>query len=535
MALPLARIRTALAAALLTTTALVAPTAQAQQQRPFRLVLNVGLQTLDPIAGPSFVTRNFSYMVFDTLIAMDSQGRYRPQMLDNWRTSEDGLTWTFTLREGLQFSDGTPVTAEDCVASLRRWGARDSLGRRLMAATKEMRIVDGKTFVIELARPFGLMLEALGKPSVQVPMIMPARLAANTPPTTPVPEVIGSGPFLFLRDQWIPGERTVFVRNPNYRPRDEPADGLAGGKVPRLQRVEFVNMGDPGLRAAAIQAGEVDYLEYAPIDYIPTFQRNRNLVLSRARGGAEIVGAVSINYHQPPFDNVLVRRAVQQVMDRHEIIAAEGVPPQFARPDCLSVYVCGTFYASETGTEPMRDTSIARARELLRQAGYNGERVAFLHPGDSALINPIGLVMIDRLRQAGFNLDVQTSDWSSHAQRWIQRRPLDQGGWSLLPVIYTGFDLANPLSNPGIGYNCTNNQPWGYCIPEMTPVIERFEAEGDPNRRREIAGELQRMTIENAIFPISGQFASPAVWRAELRGVVDFGFPILWNIERAGN
>ncbi|RKK03512.1 ABC transporter substrate-binding protein [Pseudoroseomonas wenyumeiae] len=535
MALSVVTINAAIAAALTAATSLIALPAEAQQpERPLRLVLNVGLQTLDPVAGPTFVTRNFSYMVFDTLVAVDSQGRYRPQMLENWRTSDDGLIWTFTLRDGLEFSDGAPVTAEDCVASLRRWGARDSLGRRLMAATKEMRAVDTRTFVLELSRPFGLILEALGKPSVQVPFIMPARLAANTPPTTPVAEVVGSGPFLFLRDQWIPGERAVFARNPRYRPRDEPADGLAGGKVPKMERVEFINMSDPGLRTAAIQRGEVDYLEYAPIDYIPVIQGDRNLVLSRARGGAEIVGGISINYHQPPFDNVLVRRAVQQIMERNEIIAAEGVPAELSRPDCRSLYACGTFYASETGTEPMRNTDIERARELLRQAGYKGERVVVMQPSDSPLINPIGLVMIDRLKQAGFNLDVQTSDWSSLAQRWIQRRPVDQGGWSLLPIIYTGFDLANPLSNPSIGYNCTDNQPWGYCVPEMTRVIERFEAEGDAERRREIAGELQRISMDQAIFPLAGQFASPAVWRAELRGVVDFGFPVLWNIERSG-
>ena len=532
-----AKIRTALAAVLAAGCCLAAPLALAQApaqatERPLRLVLNVGLQTLDPIAGPTFVTRNFSYMVYDTLIAMDSQGRYRPQMLESWRSSEDGLTWTFTLREGLEFHDGAPVTAEDCIASLKRWGARDSLGRRLIAATREFRAIDAKSFEIQLARPFGLMLEALGKPSVQVPFIMPARLAANTPPTQPVAEVVGSGPFLFHRDQWIPGERAVFTRNPRYRPRDEPADGLAGGKVPKMARVEFINMSDPGLRAAALQNGEVDYLEYAPIDYIRTFQRDRRLVLSQARGGAEIVGGISINYHQPPFDNVRIRRAVQQILDRGEIIAAEGVPPDLARPDCQSVYACGTFYASETGTEPMRATSIDRARALLKEAGYKGERVVLMQPGDSPLINPIGMVMIERLKQAGFNLDVQVSDWSSLAQRWIQRRPLEDRGWSLLPIIYTGFDLANPLSNPGIGYNCTNNQPWGYCLPEMTPVIERFEAEADPQRRREIAGELQRLSIDQAIFPLAGQFASPAVWRAELRGVVDFGFPVLWNIER---
>lgn len=525
-------LRGALAAALLGAAALL-PGAAAAQERPVRLVLNVGLQTLDPIAGPSFVTRNFAYMVFDTLIAMDGKGEYRPQMLDNWRTSEDGLTWTFTLRDGLAFSDGAPVTAEDCVASIRRWGARDALGRRLMAATKELRTTDARTFVLELARPFGSVVEALGKPSVQVPFIMPARIAASTPPNTPAAEIVGSGPFLFLKDEWIPGERAAFVPNPHYRPRNEPADGLAGGKLARAARVEFVTMADPGLRAAAIQRGEVDYLEYAPTDFIARFQRERNLVLARARGPSEIIAAISINHLQPPFNNVLMRRAVQQVMDRPDIIAAEGVPEGFTNVNCLTLYGCGTFYASDTGTEIIRDTSIERAKALLQQAGYRGERIVYMQPADSALINPIGLVIMDRLKRAGLNLDVQTADWSSHAQRWIRNAPVDQGGWNLLPIIFTGFDVANPLSNFGVGFNCTNIQPWSYCNPELRAALERFEAERDPVRRRAIAGEMQRISFDQALLPIGGQFASPAVWRAELKGVIDFGFPVMWNMERA--
>ena len=526
------RLRGALTAALLATVAAVPQAAQAQQQdRPIRLVLNVGLQTLDPVIGP-FVTRNFAYMVFDTLVAMDSKGEYRPQMLEAWRTSEDGLTWTFALRPGLEFSDGAPVTAEDCVASLRRWGARDALGRRLINATKEMRVVDPRTFEIVLSRPFGSVIEALGKPSVQTPFIMPARLAANTPPNTPVAEIVGSGPFLFLKDEWIPGERAAFVPNPRYRPRDEPADGLAGGKVARASRVEFVTMSDPGLRAAAIQRGEVDYLEYAPTDFIARFQRDRNLVLARARGPAEIIAAISMNHLQPPFDNVLMRRAVQMVMDRPEIIAAEGVPESFTRTDCVTIYGCGTFYAGDAGSDLIRETGLERARALLQQAGYRGERIVYMQPADSALINPIGMVMMDRLKRAGFNIDVQTSDWSSHAQRWIRNAPIDQGGWNLLPIIFTGFDVANPLSNFGVGFNCTNIQPWSFCSQELARALERFEAEQDPTKRRVIAGEMQRISFEQAFLPIGGQFASPAVWRADLSGVIDFGFPVMWNMER---
>ncbi len=501
------------------------------RERPFRFVVNVGLQNLDPIASPSFVTRNFGYLVFDTLVSMDSQGRYRPQMLQGWETSADGLAWTFRLRPGLMFHDGTPVTSEDVVASLRRWGNRDSIGRRLMAATAELATSGADGFTLKLSRPFGGVIEALGKPSVHVPFIMPARIASATPPTQPVREIMGSGPFVFLPDRWIPGERTFFRRNERYVPRDEPADGLAGGKVPKVEQVEMITMPDIALRATSLQQGEVDYLEYAPIDNLPLMRRDRNIVISEARGQAEMMYAVSINHALPPFDNVLVRRALQQCLDRSEILAGAGFA-ETGNPDCTAMFMCGTAFSSDRGGAAIARPDLDRAKALLREAGYTDQRVVLMHPLDSALLNPFGLVLIDRMKRAGFNLDIQGSDWSSIAQRWVQRQPLDRGGWSVVPVVYTGFDMANPLSNLGVGFNCTGNQPWGYCEAAMTPLIERFEAEGDPDRRREIAAELNRVAIEQATFPIAGQFRAPAAWRAQLRGVIDFGFPVIWNIER---
>jgi len=447
--------------------------------------------------------------------------------------SADRLIWTFRLRPGLVFHDGAPVTSEDVVASLRRWGNRDSIGRRLMAATAEMTTAGADGFVIRLSRPYGGVIEALGKPSVHTPFIMPARIANATPPTQPVREIVGSGPFVFLRDEWIPGERAFFRKNERYVPRDEPADGLAGGKVAKVERVEMITMPDIALRAASLQQGEVDYLEYAPVDNLPMFRRDRNIVISQASGIAEMLYGVSINHYQPPFDNVLVRRAVQQCLDRAEILAGAGFA-ELGRPDCAAMFMCGTQFESDRGSEAIAQPSLDRARALLREAGYNNERVVLLHPLDSALLNPFGLVLIDRLKRAGFNLDVQGSDWSSIAQRWVQRQPLDRGGWSVVPVVYTGFDMADPLSNMGVGFNCTNNQPWGYCEAEMTPLLERFEAESDPARRKEIAAELNRVAIERATFPIAGQFRAPAAWRAELRGVIDFGFPVVWNVERGG-
>lgn len=502
-------------------------------ERPIKLVLNVGLQVLDPIAGPSFVTRNFAYMVFDTLVSMDGKGRYKPQMLEGWSSSDDKLTWTFKLRPKLVFSDGAAVTAEDCVASLKRWGDRDNIGRRLMAATKSLKATGADTFVLELSRPFGAVIEALGKPSVQVPFIMPARIASTTPATMPVKEIVGSGPFLFVKDQWVPGERAVFRRNPAYVPRDEPADGLAGGKVARAEQVEFINMADPGLRAAALQNNEVDYLEYAPTDYLARFRTDRNLVLSKAGGIAQIMGAISINQRQPPFDNLKMRQALQAALVRADTLAAHGLPADMVKPDCVSMFMCGTSFSTEAGGDIIRTPSVAKAKALLAEAGYKGEPIAWLQPADSALINPLGQVVMDLLKQAGFNLDIQTSDWSSIAARWNQNEPVAHGGWNLVPVVYTGFDMSDPLGNPGIGYNCTDNKTWSYCAPALTPLIQQFEGESNPEKRQALAGQMQAVAYENVNFPITGQFSAPAIWRASLKGVIDFGFPIMWNMERA--
>lgn len=507
------------------------PVRAAPADRPLRLVLNVGLQTLDPIAGPSFVTRNFAYMVFNTLIAMDSKGQFRPQMLEGWTVSDDAMTYTFTLRPGLKFSDGAPVTSEDCIASIKRWGGRDALGRRLMGATKEMRAVDAKIFVLELSRPFGLVIDALGKPSVQVPFIMPARIAGVTPPTTPVKEIVGSGPFLFVKEEWIPGERATFRRNPDYVPRNEPADGLAGGKVVKVERAELLTMPELATRAAALQTNEVDYLEYAPIDFLSRFAANKDIVLAKASGQAQIVASISINHMQPPFDNVLVRRAVEAAMIRSEILDGLGLPAGLADPATAALFMGGTFYASDAG-KTLTATTIEHARNLLKQSGYKNERVVFLLPGDSALLNPIGTVMADLLKRSGFNLDIQTQDWSSIAQRWIGKASLDAGGWSLVPLVYPGFDMANPLGNPGTGYNCTGGPPYNYCSAALTSLLAQFEAERDPAGRQAIAAKLQEAAFEDATFPIAGQFSSPAAWRKELTGVIDFGLPIMWNIER---
>src|SRR3954469_14350066 len=230
------------------------------QPKTLKVVMHSDLKILDPIWTTAYIVRNHGYLVWDTLFAMDEKFDVKPQMVDTWKVSADKLTWTFTLRPGLEWHDGKPVTAEDCVASIKRWAARDALGQQLLGATAELKVLDPQSFRLTLKEPFGLVLEALGKPSSNVPFMMPKRVA-ETDPNKQLDDYTGSGPFLFKKDEWKPGEKIIYAKNTKYKPRSEPPSMLAGGKVAKVDRVEWLAIIDPATAANALLTGEIDIIE----------------------------------------------------------------------------------------------------------------------------------------------------------------------------------------------------------------------------------------------------------------------------------
>ena len=213
------------------------------QGKALKFVQNGNLTILDPIWTTAYVTRNHGYFIYDTLFATDENNAVKPQMVDKYEVSRRQAVWTFTLRDGLEWHDGKPVTSEDCIASIQRWGKRDAMGLKLMDFVKEFKKVDDKTFQMVLKEPYGLVLNSLGKPSSNVPFMMP-KAVAETDPFKQIDSQIGSGPFVYVNAEYRPGERHVYIKNPKYKPRSEPASGLAGGKVVKVDRVEIVEMPD---------------------------------------------------------------------------------------------------------------------------------------------------------------------------------------------------------------------------------------------------------------------------------------------------
>jgi peptide/nickel transport system substrate-binding protein len=506
-------------------------TAVQAADRVVRASLNTELQVLDPIVTTINATRVFAYLVFDELIGIDNEGRYHPQMLDGWQVSDDRMTYTFRLRDGLLWSDGTPVTAEDCVASIERWAKRESFGREMMDATQELRPVDAKSFVLQLKEPFGYVIEALGKPGNTIPVMMPARLA-RLDPMKAVPEVIGSGPFIFRQKEWRPGDVAVFDRNPNYQPRPEPADGLAGGKLVKIDRVELVSMPDQAIRVAALQSGELDLLEVVPFDYIPALRADPDITIAPQRGVQQMMQLLGINHAQAPFNNPKIRQALQAAISQQEVLASLGLPPDMYLNQCESIYMCDAPGTTDAGTEVYKTAGIEHARALLKEAGYNNEPVVLLHAATSALLNNPGLVYADLMKKAGFNVDVRTSDFATVAQKRMLKDPVSEGGWSAVAVVSNGIDLLNPLANPTVTNNCAEHYPGWYCDPVQSDLLRRYSIATGEDDRKALAAQLQAAFHKNVNMVLGGQFSAPAALRANLHGLIPFAFPVFWNIER---
>ena len=190
----------------------------ASAQTTLKVVMHSDLKIFDPIWTTAYITRNHGYMVYDTLFATDEKGEIKPQMVDSWQVSDDKLSWTFKLRDGLKFHDGAPVTSDDVIASLKRWGSKDAMGQKLWSFVKGTEAVDATTFRLNLESPTGLMLIGLGKPSSLVPFIMPKRIAEASA-NDQIKEMIGSGPFVYSPTESKPGEVTVYTKFADYKPR----------------------------------------------------------------------------------------------------------------------------------------------------------------------------------------------------------------------------------------------------------------------------------------------------------------------------
>ncbi len=494
-----------------------------------KMVAHSDLKVLDPIWTTAFITRNHGYMIYDVLFARDSELRVQPQMVDKYDVSADKLSWKFTLRDGLEWHDGQPVTAEDCVASLKRWAARDALGQQLMASVGELKAVDAKTFTLALKEPFGLVLEALSKPSSNVPFMMPKRVA-ETDPFKQIDDYIGSGPFIFKKDDWKPGEKVVYVKNAKYKPRAEPPSLLAGGKVVNVDRLEWIAVSDPLTAVNALQQGEVDLIEQPVPDLFPVLKADKNIALFGWNAqGSQII--MRFNHLHPPFNNVKARQAAMYAIAQEDFLKAQVGDPDIYRV-CNSPLVCGSPYEKSYG-DLLVKPNFEKARQLLKESGYDGTPIVMMQATDLQTANQLPPVAKQTLERAGFKVDLQAMDWQTVVSRRAKKDAPDKGGWNVFFTTTVTVDADNPASNAFSSGGCDKAWFGWPCDPEMEKLRASYAREIDPARQKDIAMAVQDRVMDQASYIVLGQYKAFGAYRKDrVSGWLAGPVPVMWNITK---
>jgi peptide/nickel transport system substrate-binding protein len=499
--------------------------------KTLRFIPQADLRSIDPIWTTAYVTRNFGYLVFDTLFSLDKNFKPQPQMVDRWTVSDDKLTYSFILRDGLKWHDGQPVRAADCVASLERWGKRDTLGQKLMDAVGEIRTVDDRTFTISLKSPFPLILDALGKLSSNVPFMMPERLA-KTDPYQQIPEAIGSGPFKFVKEEWVPGNKAVFVKNADYVPREEAPSFASGGKVAKVDRVEWLYIPDTATAAAALNAGEADWYEQPPADLIPVFAANKDIVVATVDPLGN-QGVLRFNHIQPPFNNLKLREAVLNLVDQKDYMGAAAGDPKYWKT-CAAFFGCGTPFETNAGAEALlKGPNLAKAKELIKEAGYKGEKIVLLDATDQPIVHGQALVTLDALRKAGLNIELQANDWGTLITRRASKEPLEKGGWSIFHTWTSAPDFFSPAVNIALRGNGEKGWFGWPTDDKIEALIDAWFKAPDFAAQKQLAADIQVEAYTNDVPYIpTGQFVVPTAYRKNLDGIIVAPVVFLWNVEK---
>jgi peptide/nickel transport system substrate-binding protein len=399
---------------------------QGQAGGAIRVATNAEPTTFDWMSSTATATRLVAWHVFEGLYAIDQEYEVRPLLAQGpAAVSSDGLRYTIRLRGGLKFHNGQPVTADDVIASLARWGKLSSGGQETFKYVKSLRAVDPATVEITLTAPFTPLITSLGDPK-QSAVIVPKAIAERAG-LKPLEELVGTGPYIFK--SWTSGQEIVLARNPAYASRTENWGGITGRKVAYADEIHFYPVTDPQVRLAGVTTGQYDFALELPPDLFPKVKADRRLT-------ADIVKVFSwtgvvFNKAHGPFTDMRLRQAVLYAMKDADLMAAAVGPKEFWHLDPgLFFPEQGAVY-SQAGADIYNHQNLERARSLLREAGYKGEKIVVMSTKDYTWNNNTAQVLVPEMQAAGFTVDSQVYDWPTLLSR--RTKP------DMYDIFLTGF------------------------------------------------------------------------------------------------
>ncbi|MDB5370505.1 MAG: transporter substrate-binding protein [Roseomonas sp.] len=505
--------------------------AQGSAAHTLRFIPQADVTILDPLATTAYPTRNHGHMCWDTLYGIDEAFVPQPQLAEGHVVEDDGKRWTFTLRDGPTFHDGEKIRAQDAVASIKRWMPRDTHGQTLAQRVDEIRVLDDRRFEIRLKRPFGLMLDSLGKASSYPCFIYPERFA-NIDPTKPFTEVVGSGPYRFVAEERVSGSQIVYRKFDKYVPTPVGRVSMvAGPKLAHFERMEWKVIPDPATSAAAMQAGEVDWWEVVPADLRPLLARARDVVLDLIDSSGTLAN-LRLNHLQPPFDDPAVRRALLKAIQQSDFMAAVSGDDRKLWRDNVGFFPVGSPLVNDAGLDALsspRDINAAKA--AIAAAGKGGAPVVALHATDVSNQNALMSVGVDVFQKVGFKTEDATSDWGTLLQRRQNKNPPAQGGWNALMALFSGMEFSTPAGHLLLRANGADAWFGWPDSPKLEELRDAYFDAPDLDTQKRIARDMQAQAFQDVPYIPLGQYFVDSAYR---KGLTDIrkGIPIPLNVRR---
>ena len=475
--------------------------------------------SLDQHVLTSDLATTIAHHMFEGLYTFDASNAPVPLLASGETISEDGKTIQITLRSGVTFHNGQPMTSADVVASLNRWGEHGARGGLLFANVDKVSASGDHEVTIQLSEPFGPWKNLLAFINGG-PAIYPASVVGNAGKEPVAPEsYIGTGPYMF--SEWQPNRHVELVRYENYQSLEGKADGYAGVRAANFDSIRFIPVPDVGTRVSGIKSGDYDYAESIPGDLFDDLDADPDV--KTILNGSPIFGLVFMNSKDGPLmENFSLRRAIQTALDKVPALQVSIGPDKLWRANG-SFMPAGNVWHTESGTDQFSRGDAAAARQMAAEAGYAGEPIKFMVSTNYAFHYDQAVVFTKQLAQAGFNIDLQVYDWATLIQKRAQP---DQ--WDLF-FTHHGF-----VPDPILISVMNDNYPGWWTTKEKADLKAKFTASADPEERVMIWSEIQAAIYDQVPTMKTGDVYTYNIASPSLQGLSEqtLIWPHFWNVSK---
>ncbi|WP_413355799.1 ABC transporter substrate-binding protein [Robertmurraya sp. 2P01SA] len=475
-----------------------------------RAALGQQPETLDPQISTGATVKYVTRHIFESLLTLDSNFQPVPELAESYEKSEDGLTYTFKLRENVTFHNGKPMMAEDVVASMNRWKEQSAVAQQILGEGAIFEEVDEYTVELKLEAPRLTAVDAIASPK-QFAGIMPKEVIESAP-AEGIEEYIGTGPFKF--EEWKQDQYIHLSKYEEYEPVDLPSDGLSGKKEALVDDLYFEIVTDPSTQLSGLQTGQYDVAYSLPNDNYEQLKNDENLKTYTDLYGN---GLHHFNKKEGIFTNPKMREAVNAAVNNDEIMLGGWAHEDLYEVDAGFMANSQVWY-SEAGAEQFNQADPEKAKKLLAEVGYNGEEVVIMTNSESELYN-MSVVFHEQLKKIGMNVKLEVLDRATYSERRT-----DPANWDLLSVG------LSTVTTPSQHLSLSATWPGWTDDAKVAEMLDAIEASPTLDDALVVWEELQAYLWTDYLPGIKhGDYFYYLASSSKVDGLTIFEGPILWN------